>query len=225
MRDVDLPVCHFVARRTLARAAIVSDHCRDILPACRSLIDVGGMEGDLAALISTRFPNLDAVRVVEGREMHRALGRFKYPRIEFVDGDAARLSDADLAVDVVVVCGLIYHLTPSDAARLLMAISRAARKIVVIDTEIVDYEKACYITRQDGGMYISGICPGDTGCVIASAAWVEAAFDPNVWALQRFDSEILNSIDNRGGGIYDWKVTDSGAHEGGQRRFWIGIRR
>lgn len=122
---------------TLARIRRVANE----LPRDRRLmvLDVGGGRGDLAVRIvrwARRAGRPVRVIVLDHDATMLALARrrtARYPEIALVCADAAALPLLAGAVDVAVAALTIHHLTPDEATAALVAMTRAARVVVVND--------------------------------------------------------------------------------------------
>jgi SAM-dependent methyltransferase len=103
-------------------------------------LDLGAGAGGIAVELALRGA---AVIAIEGREVNceeiRALrdAHGLGDRVGVLLGDV-RTVDWDTVgeVDVVVCSGLLYHLELSDAVALVVAIRRACRRLLVLDTEV-----------------------------------------------------------------------------------------
>lgn len=99
---------------------------------------------------------------VEIREPHLARARFAreklgLERVEFRQGDVRKVSlDRDGAFDVILLLGILYHLTAEDAAQLLETLGAMCTDHLIVDTHIsleavesFTYRGATYQGRWD----------------------------------------------------------------------------
>jgi ubiquinone/menaquinone biosynthesis C-methylase UbiE len=130
------------------------ERTKDILsrvlpPPPARVIDVGGAAGAYSAWLADRGYEvhlIDASTRLIGEARARNAARAK-PIASIVVGDARRLTQADAAVDAVLMMGPLYHL-PSTADRL--AALREARRVIADGGVVVAAAISRYASALDG---------------------------------------------------------------------------
>lgn len=206
--------------RAVVLTRFLARQCGSELRAAGSIIEMGARDGEMVGALVRGMGLTAAVRCEEGRAEHVAWGRRKFPDFDFaqVDYQTADLNALPEA-DVVLCVGLLYHVATSVQVTLVLERAvRRARRLAVIETEVVDNGR----DRVHRSIMTS---PGDdqglsTMECIPSMILVEEVFRRLDVGFTRIATADLNS--NLGQHRYDWRIRDTGRYvRGEQRCLWL----